>query len=86
MKKATLYLTILILILCNTYNGSVFAQESSTTIIKQTGISRGLVVHLGLADIVLAKSFAQQNGFVVRGLTTQADALKKCTQPLPKRL
>ena len=67
MKKATLYLTILILILCNTYNGSVFAQESSTTIIKQTGISRGLVVHLGLADIELEKSFAQQNGFLVRG-------------------
>ena len=84
MKKPTLYLTILILILCNTYNGSVFAQESSTTIIKQTGISRGLVVHLGLADIELAKSFAQQNGFVVRGLTTQGDALKKMHTAIAK--
>ena len=84
MKKPTLYLTILILILCNTYNGSVFAQESSTTIIKQTGISRGLVVHLGLADIELEKSFAQQNGFVVRGLTTQADALKKMHTAIAK--
>jgi outer membrane protein assembly factor BamB len=84
MKKMALYLTVLILILCNTYNGSVFAQESSTTIIKQTGISRGLVVHLGLTDIELAKSFAQQKGFVVQGLTTQGDALKKMHTAIAK--
>ena len=54
----------------------VLGAAEPARIIEESGITRGLVVHVGLGNDSLAMDFARRGGFLICGLTTDPGALR----------
>ena len=63
---------------------SGYAVEETHSLIAKSGVLSGVVVHVGLTDINVARSIPQENSFLFYGLTTKPELVSSLRSSIRK--